>query len=309
MSRTRSNVKHPASHAEMSEHNEEPLLSLEDLHVVFQSRGALVRAVQGVDLQVASGERVGIVGESGSGKTQTALAMLGLVRGEPGIVQGKVSIQGENVLSEIRRFCTLNLEGPLRVAKDVRGWRKHIEQRMRPYRGAVLSMVFQEPQQSLSPYFSVFRQAQATLKRHQAGVTKAVVEAKATRLLERMQFTNPSRILSLYPHELSGGQAQRVAIMLALLPDPDLLIADEPTTALDAVTSYKVLALLDELIDERQTALLIVSHDLGVIRKMAHRVYVMRHGSVVDGCATDVLLDEGLDNRHPYTQLLVRAAA
>lgn len=309
MNHTHPNVKYPSPRSGNSGDGGGPLLSLEDVHVLFQSRGAFVRAVQGIDVRVASGERVGIVGESGSGKTQTALAMLGLVRGEPGIVQGKVCIQGENVLSEIGQFCTLESEDPLRVAKDVRGWRKHIAQRMRPYRGAVLSMVFQEPQQSLSPYFSVFRQAQATLKRHQPGVTNERVEAKATRLLERMQFANPSRILSLYPHELSGGQAQRVAIMLALLPDPDLLIADEPTTALDAVTSYEVLTLLDELIDERQTALLMVSHDLGVIRKMAQRVYVMRHGSVVDACATNVLLDEGLDNRHPYTQLLVRAAA
>jgi ABC-type dipeptide/oligopeptide/nickel transport system ATPase component len=184
-----------------------------------------------------------------------------------------------------------------------------MERRMRPYRGAVLGMVFQEPQQSLSPYFSVFSQAQATLRRHQAEVTKDQVAEKATRLLERMQFGNPSRILSLYPHELSGGQAQRVAIMLALLPDPALLIADEPTTALDAVTSYEVLTLLDELIDERQTALLMVSHDLRVIRKMARRVYVMRHGAVVDACATTVLRDGALDSRDPYTQLLVRAAA
>lgn len=309
MSRSRSEVQDSTTSPEISERGVEPLLAMEGLHVVFQNRDGLVRAAEGVDLHVAPGERVGIVGESGSGKTQTVLALLGLVRGEPGIVQGKLSIHGDHVFSEIDRFCTVASDEPLRIAKDVEGWRKHIGQRMRPYRGAVLGMVFQEPQRSLSPYFSVFRQAQATLKRHQAGVTRKQVVDKATRLLERMQFSNPSRILSLYPHELSGGQAQRVALMLALLPDPELLIADEPTTALDAVTSYEVLTLLDELIDERQTALLMVSHDLGVIRKMASRVYVMRHGAVVDACATNVLLDEGLDSRHPYTQLLVRAAA
>lgn len=242
--------------------------------------GGFAIAVRDLSLSMARGERVGIVGESGSGKSLTALACLGLVP-EPGrILDGAVLVEG-------RDFTTA-------PAAEVRRWR-----------GRAVGVSFQEASSALNPVYTVGFQLEEAVRAHRQ-VDRLRGRVAARELLDLVAVESADRILGAYPYQLSGGQAQRVMLALALAGEPKLLIADEPTSALDVITRGEVLRLLDGLVRERGLSLLLISHDLEVVRRAVDRVVVMYAGEIVEEAATDSLYDEPL---HPYTQLLLESTA
>jgi len=255
-----------------------PLLSVSDLHVHFETDEGTVRAVDGVSFTVRRGETVAIVGESGSGKTVTAEAITRLFKSPPGrIPEGSVRLDGTE-LTDL----------PESALRDVRGGR--------------ISHVFQNPQGALNPVYTVGWQLREAIRLH-GEESRELADRKAIDLLERVGLPEPAARLREYPHELSGGQIQRVLIAIALACDPDLLIADEPTTALDVTIQAQILDLLAELQHAREMSMLFITHDLGVVAEVADRVVVMYAGKVMErGPVARVLSDPA----HPYTRALLR---
>ena len=260
-----------------------PLLEVRDLQVAFQRRrdAEPVMPVADVSFDIRAGERVGLVGESGSGKSLTALAVMGLIPrigGELG-PQTSISLGGENLLAKSER-------------------------EMRWIRGGQIAMIFQDPLSSLNPVLKTGRQVIEALELHRPGLDKRQMRDIAVDLLDQVHLPRPERLMDSYPHELSGGMRQRVMIAIALAGDPDLLIADEPTTALDVTIQAEVLDLLHELGEARDLAVLLITHDLSIIAGFTHRVLVMYGGRLVERAPTRDLY---ADPRHPYTGLLLRS--
>jgi peptide/nickel transport system permease protein len=253
------------------------LLSVRDLRTHFTVEGRTFRAVDGLDLDIAAGEAVALVGESGSGKTVTAMSVLQLIPDPPGrIVSGSVRLDGEDlVTAEARRL------------RDVRGGR--------------IACVFQDPQTTLNPVLRVGAQIVEMLRAH-SDLSRTDARQRARELLEAVRIPDPQRRLDEYPHQLSGGMRQRVVIAMALANDPDLLIADEPTTALDVTVQAEILDLLIELRERTGMALLFITHDLGVVAELCDRVVVMYAGRVVEEATTAALF---ADPKHPYTRQLI----
>ncbi len=239
---------------------DKPILSIRDLRVSFKTLDGTVEAVRGIDLHVNAGETVAIVGESGSGKSQTMMAAMQLLASN-GKATGHVDYRGQNLLelgkSEINKV-----------------------------RGRKITMIFQEPMTSLDPLYSIGNQLMEPIRRHR-GLSHTEARAEALRLLKLVHIPDPERRLSSYPYELSGGQRQRVMIAMALANDPDILIADEPTTALDVTIQAQILTLLAELQEKLGMAIVFITHDLGIVRRLADRVYVMREGNVVEEGTTE----------------------
>jgi oligopeptide/dipeptide ABC transporter ATP-binding protein len=256
-----------------------PLLEILDLHTEFRTGAGVVRAVDGVSYNVAAGETVAVVGESGSGKSVTALSVLRLIPDPPGrVTAGSVIFAGRDLLS---------LSEP----------------EMREIRGGEIGMVFQEPMTSLNPVLTIGRQITETLEQHRGLDRKAAVH-RAEALLVQVGIAEPARRLKQYPHQLSGGMRQRVMIAIALACDPKLIIADEPTTALDVTIQAQILELMKALTRDRGIALIIITHNLGVVARYADRVNVMYAGRIVEcGPAAEVYHDP----RHPYTVALLRS--
>ena len=257
----------------------EPLLAVEGLRVVFGPPGREQVAVDGIGFTIGAGETLGIVGESGSGKSLTALAVLRLVPNPPGrIAAGSVRFDGQDLL-----------------ALD--------EAAIERIRGARIGMIFQEPMSALNPVFTVGEQIAEALRVHE-GMTRRDAAARAVALLQRVGIADAARRARQYPHELSGGMRQRVMIAAALACRPSLLIADEPTTALDVTIQAQILALLKELQRELGMAVILITHDLGVVAQMVDRVIVMYGGRVAEeGTAEDVFGAPA----HPYTKLLLES--
>ncbi len=249
------------------------LLTVAGLRVHLGGRAV----VDGVDFALAAGEALGIVGESGSGKSQTALALLGLCDGSAR-VHGSVCFDGRELI----------------------GMR---EREIHRIRGAQVSAVFQNPAASLNPHLRIGVQVAEGLQYHR-GCSRASAMAEACRLLDAVRVADAARRLQQYPHELSGGMCQRVALAMALAGAPRLLIADEPTTALDVTTQVRLLELIGEQCRERGLALLLISHDLGVVAELCRRALVMRAGRVVEQGTTEALLSAP---QHPYTAALLEA--
>ena len=260
-----------------------PLLEVRDLQVAFQSRatGARVVPVEEVGFDVSPGERVGLVGESGSGKSLTALAVMGLI---------------PRIGGELGPRTSISLSGESLLAKS--------EREMRWIRGGQIAMIFQDPLSSLNPVLKTGRQVVEALELHRPDLDKREMRDVAVDLLDQVHLPRPERLMDSYPHELSGGMRQRVMIAIALAGDPDLLIADEPTTALDVTIQAEVLDLLHELGEARDLAVLLITHDLSIIAGFTHRVLVMYGGRLVEQAATSELY---ADPRHPYTGLLLRS--
>ena len=254
-----------------------PLLQARKLSVDFVTREGVVRAVSEVDLDLVAGETLAIVGESGSGKSQMLLSMLGLVA-RNARVTGSAQFKGEELLT-----------AP--------------EKRLIEIRGSGIGLVFQDPMTSLNPYLSIGLQLTEPVRIHK-GADRAAAAAQAVEMLKAVHITEPERRMRQYPHELSGGMRQRVAIAMALICRPEILIADEPTTALDVTVQAQVLSLLREIREQFGTAIILVTHDLGVIAELGDRVNVMYAGKIVERGSVD---DIFYDCRHPYTEALERS--
>ena len=258
---------------------DKPLLQVSDLVVEFSTENGIVRAVDGVSFDVYPNETVGIVGESGCGKTVSGLSLLRLIPSPPGrIVSGQIKLLGRDLV-------------------------KLSDAEMRDIRGHDISMIFQEPMTALNPVFTIGNQMVDVLKRHR-GLTRRQARAAAVEMLDKVGIPAPADRVDEYPHQLSGGMRQRVMIAMALSCDPKLLIADEPTTALDVTTQAQVLEQINRLQEEFHMAVILITHDLGVVAETCQRAIVMYCGRVVENASIDQLF---ATPRHPYTGGLLNA--
>ncbi len=290
------------------------VLYIRDLRTYFHlpQRGRLLRAVDGVRLAVKPGETLVVVGESGSGKSVAMLSVMGLVTARPGVVSGRIWYRPSgpepvNLLEGLERFTRFDPGPPLVVEKDERRWLRWHETGMRERRGRDFAMIFQNPRNALHPYFTVGQQLAETIRRRSPALRRKDVLVEAQDWLARVHLDAPARRLGDYPHNLSGGMCQRVMIALALAARPVVLIADEPTTGLDATIQSRVLDLMAEMKAELHTTTIVITHDMGVARRLADRVAVMYAGRVVEeGPAADVLRGN-FRLKHPYTRGLLYA--
>jgi oligopeptide transport system ATP-binding protein len=255
----------------------DPVFQLEGLRVTFQTLDGTVDAVKGVDLHVGAGETVAIVGESGSGKSQLMMAAMGLLASN-GQASGKALYRGRNILG---------------MPKS----------ELNTIRGRKITMIFQEPMTSLDPLYTIGSQLIEPIMHHQK-IGAGPARIRAVEMLKLVRIPEPERRMRSYPYELSGGQRQRVMIAMALANDPDLLIADEPTTALDVTIQAEILELMAGLQKRLGMGLIFITHDLNIVKRIAHRVYVMRYGEVVEEGETQALFARP---RHPYTKALLEA--
>jgi peptide/nickel transport system ATP-binding protein len=254
-------------------------LRVEDLRVGFDTREGLVQAVDGISYAVAPGRTLGIVGESGSGKTVAAMTAMGLTRGPRTRVSGRVLLDGENLLAASSG-------------------------RLQELRGDAIAMVFQDPLSALHPLLRVGDQIEEAVRAHRSGVSRAAARARTLELLELVAIPNAAQRVGAYPHELSGGMRQRAMIAIALANDPRVLIADEPTTALDVTVQAQILALLRTLRDELGMAMVLITHDLGVVAETADEIAVMYAGRIVEHAPAAELFAHP---QHPYTWGLLRS--
>ena len=254
------------------------LLEVNDLQTHFPTRAGLVRAVDGVSFHLDRGELLGLVGESGCGKSMTALSVMRLIAPPGRIVKGEILFDGKDLL-------------------------KLSDPEMRQMRGDDIAMIFQDPMTSLNPVFTVGEQIAEALRLHRKMSRKEARQATVEAMRE-VAIPDPARRLDDYPHQLSGGMRQRVMIAMALACNPKLLIADEPTTALDVTIQAQILELLDELRKQRELAVLLITHDLGVVAEVADRVAVMYTGRIVEESPVDELFARP---KHPYTEGLLRS--
>jgi oligopeptide transport system ATP-binding protein len=256
----------------------EPLLEVEDLRTYFFTRRGVVKAVDGVSFSVAPGETLGIVGESGSGKTMTSLSLLRLVPPGGKVVGGKMLFEGTDLL-------------------------KLSDNEMREFRGSKLSMILQDPMASLNPVYTVGEQVAEPLRQHQHLAGKSLWD-QVTEALRLLRIPSPRERMQNYPHQMSGGMRQRVVGGIAISCMPKLIIADEPTTALDATIQAQYLALLKEIQRKTNVAIIFVSHDFGIVSRMCDRVAVMYAGKIVETATVGELFN---NPRHPYTIGLVNS--
>ncbi len=254
------------------------LLEMKDLHTYFRTKRGVVKAVNGVSYSVEEGQTLGIVGESGSGKSVSAMSMLGLLDDNGYVDSGEVLFEGKDLVK-------LSLDDLYKV------------------RGNDISVIFQEPMTSLNPVFTIERQVSEPFMIHQ-NMSKKQAAAKVIEMLADVKIPNPEVVAKQYPFQLSGGMRQRVMIAMALACRPKLLIADEPTTALDVTIQAQILKLMNELKEERGTAIMFITHDLGVIRQMADRVAVMYCGQVVEMADSELIFNPS-EYSHPYTEGLM----
>ncbi|MDR0851840.1 MAG: ABC transporter ATP-binding protein [Clostridiales Family XIII bacterium] len=259
--------------------DEEKLLEIKDLQVRFYSDGVMTAAIDDVNLYVNPGETLGVAGESGCGKSVTAMSILQLIPNPPGKIEnGEIIFKGEDLL-------------------------KKTTKEMRHVRGKDISMIFQEPMTSLNPVFTVGRQITETILVHQ-DVSKAEANAKAIEMLKLVGIPLPEQRMKEYPHQLSGGMRQRVMIAIALSCKPALLIADEPTTALDVTIQAQILDLMRQMKDELGMSIIFITHDMGVIAEMSDRVAIMYAGRIVEQAAVEDLFAKPV---HPYTAGLLNS--
>lgn len=257
----------------------EPLLSVRDLHVTFGTREGAVKAVQGVSFDVRAGETVAIVGESGSGKSVTANSMLRLNFGADVRVSGQILLEGRDILSMS-------------------------DEEARSVRGRDVAMIFQDPLTALNPFYTVGRQISEAYAIHHPEATKRELRNVALDSLGKVGIPEPAKRIDQYPHEFSGGMRQRIVIAIALVNSPKLLIADEPTTALDVTVQAQILELIAEMQSEHGSAVILITHDLGVVAEITKRVMVMYAGRVVESAS---VADAFARPTHPYTRGLLKS--
>lgn len=255
-----------------------PLLEVKNLHTYFRTKKGIVKAVNDVSYSLESGKTIGIVGESGSGKSVSAMSLLHLLDANGYIEKGEVIFEGKDLTK-------LSIDEMYHI------------------RGNAISVIFQEPMTSLNPVFTVDRQLSEPFMIHQ-GMSRKAAREHALKMLYDVQIANPEEVIRQYPHQLSGGMRQRVMIAMALACKPKILIADEPTTALDVTIQAQILKLMNELQEETGTSIIFITHDLGVINEMADDVAVMYSGQVVEKAAARLIFSDP-PKSHPYTEGLL----
>jgi peptide/nickel transport system ATP-binding protein len=253
--------------------SDEPYLQVRDLMVQFPTEDGLVRAVDGVSFSVRRGQTLGIVGESGSGKSVTSMSILGLHNADRTKISGEISVGGRNI-----------------VGMD--------DEKIRVMRGKDMAMIFQDPLSALHPFYKVGVQIAEAYRIHHPSVSKAQANKRAVEMLDRVGIPQPQRRAKSYPHEFSGGMRQRAMIAMSLVNDPALLIADEPTTALDVTVQAQILDLLDDLQREFNSAIIMITHDLGVVAQIADDVLVMYAGRAIETGSVEQVMRSA---QHPYT--------
>ncbi len=258
-----------------------PLLEVKNLHSYFYTNKGVIKAVQGVDFEIESGKTLGIVGESGSGKSVTSFSILNLLEHPGKIVDGEILFEGEDLT-------------------------KMNTKEIRAIRGNDISMIFQEPMTSLNPVHRIGKQLSEPIRLHQ-GKSKKEAWQEAIKLLREVKIPNPESVVYNYPFQLSGGMRQRVMIAMALACEPKLLIADEPTTALDVTIQAQIFKLMNELKTEHNTAIMFITHDLGAIAELADDVAVMYTGEIVERAPVDTIFDRDTKYSHPYKEGLLRS--
>ena len=291
----------------------DPILKIEDLRTYFYSRSkqAFIRSVDGVSLDIAKGETLGVVGESGSGKSITALSVMGLINAGPGVVSGKIEFRSDQVekdlLQDLGNFVKLTArDGKIMdVDKDVAGWEQNTEHVMKKLRGKEIAMIFQNPKSSLNPFVPVGKQITEAIQLHTSVKTGPEAKDRALTWLDRVKIDSPRLRFDNYPYGLSGGMCQRAMIAMALACEPSLLIADEPTTGLDATIQSKIVDLLAELKSELGVTTMLISHDISIISRLSDSVAVMYGGTVCDVGPTTEILSTGFESKHPYTSALL----
>jgi peptide/nickel transport system ATP-binding protein len=268
----------PSIPASVSPEGKEPLLEVRDLTVSFRTERGLLRAVGGISFRIDTHEIVGVVGESGSGKTVSLMSVMGLINDPNAVIEGSIVFKG----------------------RELHGLSKRA---LRSVRGREIAMIFQDPMTALNPVMKVGTQIGESL-RHHLGLSRRAARRRAVELLDRVGIPSPARRIADYPHQLSGGMRQRVVIAIALSCEPKLLIADEPTTALDVTVQAQILDLLQELRREQHMAVILVSHDLEVVGGHADRIAVMYAGRIVEQAPARTLFEA---TRMPYTEALLRS--
>ncbi|WP_427181413.1 ABC transporter ATP-binding protein [Paenibacillus sp. TC-CSREp1] len=256
----------------------EMLLEVKDLQTSFRTREGIIPAVNRVSFEIGRGETLCIVGESGSGKSVTSLSIIGLLDSPSKVVTGEIKLKGRNLLT---------------LSKN----------EMRKIRGSEISMIFQEPMTSLNPVFTIGSQIAESLRTH-TGLKRSEAKARSIELLRIVGIAHPEKAYHYFPHQLSGGMRQRVMIASALSCNPSLLIADEPTTALDVTVQAQILEVIKDLSNKLNTGVILITHDLGIVAEMADRVIVMYAGEIVEEARVEDLFDRPL---HPYTSGLLKS--
>lgn len=257
---------------------QEIIMKIKDLRTYFYTKKGKVKAIDGVDFSIESGKIIGIVGESGSGKSMTAMTIMGLLKDKAKVMSGSIEFLGKDLL-------------------------KLSSKELASIRGSEIGMIFQEPMTSLNPLMTVGKQISEVLIRHKK-VSKEEAREKTLMMLEKVGINNPIRRYNSYPHQLSGGLRQRVMIAMALICEPKILIADEPTTALDVTVQAQILKLMKKLCKEMKTSIIFISHNLGVIASICDYVYVMYAGKVMEEGDVISLFE---NTKHPYTRGLLKS--
>lgn len=276
-----------------------PLLAIQNLEVTFGTGSTPFKAVSNLSLCIYPGEIVGLIGESGSGKTTCAHSILGLTEGYPGITQGKAQFEEIEILPEASEYIQQLSHG--KIKKSSRYKKQHLKN-LSPILGKKISSIFQEPKSALNPYFSIGNHLEECGIR--GGLPLSEIKSAGLKTLAQVGIPEGQLVWDQYPHQLSGGMAQRVMIAMALLTHPKLIIADEPTTALDVTTQARLLQLFSNLRNQSQLSILLISHDIGVVREIADRVYVMYKGTLVESGSTKEVIQ---NPQHPYTKKLIGA--
>jgi len=254
------------------------LLEIQDLEVKFALRFGDITAIDGVSFTLERGERLGLVGESGAGKSVTGFSIINLISKPGYISKGNIFFEGEKISS-------------------------YSDERMRKIRGNRISMIFQDPMMTLNPVFTIGFQMVETLQAHRK-ISKAEAQKIALEKLKKVHIPSPEQRLSQYPHELSGGMRQRIIIAISLLTDPAIIIADEPTTALDVTIQAEIMDLLQELCESDNMSLILITHDLGVVSQVTEKIAVMYAGKIIEYGATDQVVSHPV---HPYTEGLIKS--
>ncbi len=256
-----------------------PLVEFQGVTIKFFENNKEYIAVENLNLNMEKGEKTAVIGESGCGKTVTALSLMGLLSGSAKITDGKILFDGKEI-------STLNSD------------------ELNKLRGKDMSMIFQEPMTSLNPLIKVGKQIDENILEHSTNKNKKEAKARTVSMLKEVGFADAEKIYSVYPHQLSGGMRQRIMIAMALINNPKLIVADEPTTALDATIQAQIMKLLNKLNHEKGTALLLISHDLGLVNNICEKCYIMYAGHIVEWGKTKDLLENPM---HPYTKGLINS--